>query len=141
MHKLILFTISISLFSICFASNDTNITKYRKLSYADFISEFPNNDTSSAIIDIFFDKKDNHAKGEMSILPINAIVFLISPVIGAGLSVVSVPLFIHGAYTMIKFRKKRLYKTLKSYHENGNLPKHIRKKAAKSLDSERYNYE
>lgn len=124
-----------------FAETDSTEVKARKLSYSDFLAHYSINDTSAAVIEIFFDKKDNNAKGEMSFLPITAGVFFIFPVIGAGLSVVSVPLFIHGSYTLVKYRKKKLVNVLTEYRETQELPKWLRRKVNKSLDSEQYNYE
>jgi hypothetical protein len=124
-----------------FAETDSTEIKARKLTYSDFLGKYSINDTSAAVIEIFFDKKDNNAKGEMSFLPITAGVFFIFPVIGAGLSVVSVPLFIHGSYTLVKYRKKKLVNVLTEYRETQELPKWLRRKVNKSLDSEQYNYE
>jgi hypothetical protein len=123
------------------AATDSTVTKARKLSYSDFLAHYSINDTSAAVIEIFFDKKDNNAKGEMSFLPITAGVFILFPVIGAGLSVVSVPLFIHGSYTLVKYRKKKLVNVLTEYRETQELPKWLRRKVNKSLEAERYNYE
>lgn len=123
------------------AAPDSTVTKARKLSYSDFLAHYSINDTSAAVIEIFFDKKDNNAKGEMSFLPITAGVFILFPVIGAGLSVVSVPLFIHGSYTLVKYRKKKLVNVLTEYRETQELPKWLRRKVNKSLEAERYNYE
>ncbi len=124
-----------------YASTDSTVTKARKLSYSDFLGKYSINDTSAAVIEIFFDKKDNNAKGEMSFLPITAGVFLLFPVIGTGLSVVSVPLFIHGSYTLVRYRKKKLVRVLTEYRETQNLPRWLRKKVNKSLNAEQYNYE
>lgn len=124
-----------------FAETDSTEIKARKLTYSDFLGKYSINDTSAAVIEIFFDKKDNNAKGEMSFLPITAGVFLISPVIGAGLSVVSIPLFIHGSYTLVKYRKKKLVNVLTEYRATGKLPKKLRKKVTKSITYEQYNYE
>ncbi|TXB65113.1 hypothetical protein FRY74_06715 [Vicingus serpentipes] len=124
-----------------FAGSDSTEVKARKLTYSDFLGKYSINDTSAAVIEIFFDKKDNNAKGEMSFLPITAGVFLIFPVIGAGLSVVSIPMFLHGSYTLIKYRKKKLVNVLTEYRNTGELPKGLRKKVTKSITYEQYNYE
>ena len=141
MYKIAFILVLCFSFINSFAENDSTKVKARKLSYSDFLAHYSINDTSAAVIEIFFDKKDNTAKGEMSFLPITAGVFLIFPVIGAGLSVVSVPLFIHGSYTLVKYRKKKLVNVLTEYRETQELPKWLRRKVKKSLDAEQYNYE
>ena len=106
--------------------------KYRKLDYNDF-KKLSINDTSLAIIDIFYDKKDNAALGQMSFLPITLGIFIISPPISAGLTTISFPLFLNGSYMLIKYRKKKLYSVLTVYKETNMLPKWVRKKANKQL--------
>ncbi|PCJ23525.1 MAG: hypothetical protein COA97_11420 [Flavobacteriales bacterium] len=106
--------------------------KFRKLDYNDF-SKFSINDTSAVIIDIFFDKKDNAAIGQMSFLPITVAIFIISPQISVGLTAISFPLFLNGSYMLVKYRKKKLYKVLTVYKETQTLPKWVRKKANKQL--------
>lgn len=120
---------------------DSSKVKARDLAYADFIAHYSVNDTSSTIIYLYFDKKDNGAKSQMIFLPITAGIFFIFPPIGAGLSVVSVPLFINGTMMLIKYRKKNLLKVLTRYQEDRTLPNWLRKKVTKSMDFERYNYD
>jgi len=122
-------------------TSDTNEVKARHLEYADFIANYSVNDTSSTIIYLYFDKKDNGAKSQMVFLPITAGIFLIFPPVGAGLSVVSIPLFINGTVMLIKYRKKNLLRILQQYKADRSLPNWLRKKVNKSLDYERFNYE
>lgn len=126
---------------MAFSPTDTSEVKARKLEYADFIANYSVNDTSATIIYLFFDKKDNSGKGQMVFLPITAGVFLIFPVIGAGLSVVSVPLFINGSYQLIKYRKKKLLKVLEEYRDTRKMPNWLHKKVIKAMNYERYHYE
>jgi hypothetical protein len=132
MTKPILITICF-LFSLTTVAQEEEKIKYRKLNYNNF-TKYSINDTSAVIIDIFFDKKDNSAISQMSFLPITLAVVVISPTISAGLTVISLPLFMHGSYTLIKYRKKKLYKVLTQYKETGELPHWLRKKANKQLD-------
>ena len=90
-------------------SSDAEKIKYRKLTYSDFTSQFGINDTAIVVIDIFFDKKDNAAYGQMTFLPITAGLTIIpqTRIIGVGTSLISLPLFINGCYMLIKYRKKR----------------------------------
>ena len=106
-----------------------------KLEYNDFVSDYSFNDTTAVIIDIFFDKKDNAATGEMLFLPITVgLVFIPqTKMIGAGTTLISFPLFLHGSYTLFKYRKRKLYKVLLEYKQTRNLPRWIRRKANKLL--------
>ena len=106
--------------------------KYRKLDYKDF-KKISINDTSDVIIDIFYDKKDNAALGQMSILPITVAIYLISPPISLGLTTISFPIFLNGSYMLIKYRNKKLYDVLNVYSETNILPKWVRKKANRQL--------
>jgi len=126
---LILFlTLSIS----AFAKNDS--LKVRKMTYNDFITNYSINDTSAMVVELFFDKKDNSAISQMSFLPLTLALYLISPTISIGTTLVSFPLFVHGSYMLVKYRKKRLLKVLIRYKETGYLPKGVRKKANKLID-------
>jgi hypothetical protein len=131
MTKFILIT-SCFLLSLSSFSQEEDKIKYRKLNYHDFLKHSIN-DTSEAIIDIFLDKKENFGCGQMSFLPLNAILYFISPPIGTGLTLITVPLFINGSRVAIKYRNKKLVMVLKNYKETGYLPNGIRKKAIKEL--------
>ncbi len=124
-------------FLICFSSfaqkDETKKIKFRKLNYIDF-KAYSVNDTSTVIIDIFFDKSGNAAVGQMSITPIAMATYLISPQIGIVLTAVSMPFFINGSYMLVKYRKKKLYKVLVEYRDTKQLPKWVRRKANKQLD-------
>jgi hypothetical protein len=129
--------IKIAIITVCFLlslssySQDDKI-KYRKLDYNDFLKH-STNDTSAVIIDVFFDKKDNTALGQMSFLPITVAVYIISPQLSVGLTLISFPLFVNGSYLMVKYRKKKLFMVLNDYKETGHLPNWVRKKANKQL--------
>jgi hypothetical protein len=126
---IIFFSISLSYFS---QANEK--IKYRKLTYNYFITKHSTNDTSEAVIEIFFDKKDNAALGQMSFLPITIAIYLISPQISAGLTIISFPLFLNGSYMLIKYRNKKLYDVLNEYKETQKLPKWLRKKTNRLLN-------
>lgn len=108
--------------------------KYRKLTYSDF-TKIAVNDTSIAVIDLFFSKKENAVYNQMSLLPLSLVLFAIPPsrLIGVGTAVISVPLFLNGSYTLVKYRKKKLYKVLVNYQTTQTLPKWVRKRANKLL--------
>lgn len=105
------------------------------MSYSDFTKDFAINDTATVVIDLFFDKKDNGAYGEMIFLPISAGLAAIPQTrdIGVILAVISTPLFLHGCYTLVKYRKGKLYKVLSAYKGSKKLPKWIQKKVKKQL--------
>ena len=107
---LLFLTLLISLSSFSQNENDDKI-KYRKLSYNDF-KKLSINDTSDAVIDLFYNKRDNAAFTQIILLPMTVILTVIPPThfVGIGTAFISVPLFINGTMTLIKYRKKNLYK-------------------------------
>lgn len=133
MRKLLIFISLISLFQAGLAQNDTTDLPARKLSFNDFMAYYSINDTSAAVIEFFFDRKETNAITEMMFLPLSAGIFLIAPPLGFGMGLISTPFFIHGTYTLIRFNKKKLKRFLITYNETGYLPKNIRKKANKIL--------
>ena len=112
-----------------------------KIDYAEFIAKYSINDTSTTVINIFFDKSSNSAMGQMSIFPLTAAIYPLSPFISVSLSLVSLPIFVNGTVILIKYRKKKLYKVLVHYSETYELPKWLRKKVNKSLEKGQYDYE
>lgn len=124
-----------------YAAEDSTVVKARKLEYSDFIAIYSINDTSNTVIDIFFDKRNNTAKGQLSFFPITAAIFPLVPVISVGLSIVTFPMFINGSVVWIKYRKKKLQKVLINYKETHELPNWIRKKVNKSLEKGQFDYE
>lgn len=124
-----------------YAAEDSTVVKARKLEYSDFIANYSINDTSNTVIDIFFDKRNNTAKGQLSFFPITAAIFPLVPVISVGLSIVTFPMFINGTVVWIKYRKKKLQKVLINYKETHELPNWIRKKVNKSLEKGQFDYE
>jgi hypothetical protein len=133
MTKFILIT-SCILLSLSSFSQEEDKIKYRKLVYADFLKHSIN-DTSEAIIDIYFDKKYNYGIGQMSLLPINLITYFISPPLATGLAFITVPLFINGSRVLIKYRNKKLVMVLNEYKATGHLPKGLRKIAIRELEA------
>lgn len=105
------------------------------MQYNDFTKEFAINDTALVVIDLFFDKKDNGAYGEMLFLPISVGLAAIPQTrnIGVVLTVISAPLFLHGCYILVKYRKGKLYKMLSEYKTTKELPKWLQRKVDKQL--------
>ena len=135
MKKLILLFAFLFLSSALFCQT-TSVEKinYKKLTYSDFV-KIASNDTSVAVIDLFFSKKENAIYNQMSLLPPSVVLFAIPPTrwIGVGTVVITLPLFINGAYTLVKYRKKKLYKVLINYQTTKTLPKWVRKRTNKLL--------
>ncbi len=135
MNKLVLLFSFLFLTSHLFSQiADGEKIKYRKLTYSDF-TKIAVNDTSIAVIDLFFSKKENAVYNQMSLLPLSLVLFAIPPsrLIGVGTAVISVPLFLNGSYTLVKYRKKKLYKVLVEYKESKTMPKWVRTRANKLL--------
>jgi hypothetical protein len=127
MKKLIIISVLFLSYN-CFAQNGRLNKINDKLYYEDFIDQYGGNDTSRAIIDIFFDKKEYSATGKMSFLPLSAGITIVSPPLGIGLLVVSTPLFISGVITRRKYSQKNLLKTLTEYNESKTMAKNIKRK-------------
>ena len=104
--------------------------KPKKLSYEQYIIQYGTDDTSIAIIDIFFDKRENSGAGQMSFLPLSSAVIIVSPPVGIGLMAISSPLFVNGLIISNKYSHKNLLKTLISYQNENILSRHNRKMVA-----------
>lgn len=123
----------VNLLSFAQIENSEKI-KYRKLSYPDF-KKLSINDTSDAVLDLFFNKTDNAIYTQIILLPISVVLTIIPPThfVGIGSLAISGPLFINGSATLIRYRKKKLYSILLDYKEKRTLPKWARKKANRRL--------
>lgn len=142
MQKIIFLFIFLGTSSWCNGNHsDSTTIKPRKLEYNDFIANYSVNDTSTTVINIFFDKRNNSAIGQMTIFPITAAFFPLFPVFSVGMSAISFPFFVNGSVILVKYRKKKLYKILIEYKETRTLPKWVRKKVNKSLDYGRFDDE
>ena len=119
--NLFLIVVVILLSNNCFAKNN-KVKKENevKLSYEEYINQYGVDDTSIAIINIFFDKRENSGVGQMSILPISTAIAVAVPPIGVTLMALSTPLFINGMLVHKKYSHKNLIKTLEDY-QNKNI--------------------
>jgi hypothetical protein len=122
------------LFSLQSFTQSNEEIKYRKLEYKDF-KKLSINDTSDAVVDLFFNKTDNAIYTQIILLPISVVLTIIPPThfVGIGSLAISGPLFINGSATLIRYRKKKLYSILLDYKEKRTLPKWARKKANRRL--------
>jgi hypothetical protein len=142
--KNLLFIIAIVVFANnCFAKkNDTRRHKAsKKLTYQNYINKYATDDTSKAIINLFFDKREA-ATDKMSITPITAAIGIIAPPIGISLTIISSPLLVSGVITKIKYNNSKLKKALINYHDNDILSSNLTKQVSKQLriDRDNFNY-
>lgn len=101
-----------------------------RLNYDECIQRYGVDDTSIAIINIYFDKRYNAGVGQLSFLPVTAALTIITPPIGAILMAVSSPLYINGAIKFNTYSQKNMVKTLNNYHNNNVLAEKMREKVA-----------
>jgi hypothetical protein len=127
MKYTLLFSIIIFLSVNCIAKkHKTKKNKHPKLSYHEYIDQYGNNDTSIAMINLFFHKRNETAIGKMSFLPVAASITVILPPIGLGLSALSSPLFISGLITRSRYSHKNLLIALKNYHNINMFSENLR---------------
>lgn len=137
MKNLFLISIIILLSNNCFAKKKSaNNNNTHKLSYEEYMNQYGTDDTSKAIIEFFFDKREYCAAGKMSFLPLSAAVTVVVPPIGIGLMVVSSPLFISGIITRSRYNHKNLLKTLDNYQNNNFLSANIKKKVGQLMEAQ-----
>ncbi len=147
MKKLILVSILVSaqLFAVAGNNNKSKSAKNNKqvkakkehkLNYDEFVNKYGADDTSLAVIEIFFDKRDNAAKGQMSFLPLSTVVAVIIPPIGVGLMAVSTPIFINGLIVNQKYNRRKLKNILDEYQSTNELPVKLQNKVNDFIEDE-----
>lgn len=121
-------------YSLCAQDISKKVCKYK---YEDF-QELSINDTSDAVIDLFYSKKESALYNQMSLLPLS-IILAVAPtpaqVVGLGSFILSGPLFLSGSYKLVRYRKKKLKKVLEEYKEHQTLPSSVRKKTNHLLNN------
>ena len=108
--------------------NCCKANKQEQISYEEFINHYGIDDTSLAIIDIYFDKRENSAAGRMTMIPVAAAITLINAPIGVGLMAISTPIALSGVYTRIKYNRTHLVKTLVNYQNENILTANLKHK-------------
>ncbi|KJS06077.1 MAG: hypothetical protein VR77_06580 [Flavobacteriales bacterium BRH_c54] len=147
MKKLILVSILVSaqLFAVAGNNNKSKSAKNNKqvkakkehkLNYDEFINKYGSDDTSLAVIEIFFDKRENSAKGQMSFLPLSTAIAVVFPPIGVGLMAVSTPLFVNGLIVNQKYNRKKLKNILEEYESTNELPIKLQNKVNDFIEDE-----
>lgn len=107
-----------------------------RLNYDECIQRYGVDDTSIAIINIYFDKRYTAGVGQMSFLPVTAALTIITPPIGATLMIVSSPLYVNGALKFNTYSQKNMVKTLNNYHNNSVLAEKMREKVVNYIFDE-----
>jgi hypothetical protein len=143
--KLILVSILISAQLFAVAGNNSKsakknkqvkVNKEHKLNYDEFVSKYGADDTSLAVIEIFFDKRENAAKGQMSFLPLSTAIAVIVPPLGVGLMAVSTPIFINGLIVNQKYNRRKLKNILEEYQSTNELPVKLQNKVNDFIEDE-----
>ena len=116
-------------------AKENNIKKEKKehLNYDEYVQKYGVNDTSIAIINVYFDKKYNAGAGQMSFLPLTLALSIITPPIGISLTLISTPIFINGVITSNRYSDKNLVKALNNYQSEQLMSDRIRKKVIKYM--------
>lgn len=147
MKKLILVSILVSaqLFAVAGNNNKSKSAKNNKqvkakkehkLNYDEFVTKYGSDDTSLAVIEIFFDKRENSAKGQMSFLPLSTAIAVVFPPIGVGLMAVSTPLFVNGLIVNQKYNRRKLKNILEEYESTNELPIKLQNKVNDFIEDE-----
>ncbi len=137
MKQILLISASIFICIYCSAQEiSTEIKSEHKLNYDQYIDQYGVDDTSRAIIDIFFDKRANNASGKMSFLPLSGAVTVVFPPIGLGLMAISSPLFVSGLITKSNYSRKKLMNILVTYQNNSFLPNKYRERVVELMYAE-----
>ncbi|MGB0882665.1 MAG: hypothetical protein ACPGSO_06895 [Vicingaceae bacterium] len=136
--KVILLPIIVLLSVNCLATKKLFKSKNNlKHTYKEYVDLYGKNDTSRAIIELFFDKREMNAAAKMSFMPVSLAVTVVAPPIGIGLATVSAPLFISGVITRKRYNHKKLKQVLDAYNEGGELSKRIKRKVKQILIAEK----
>lgn len=129
MRTLILITVLFSLSNSTYAKEKIKKQKQSKhLNYEECVTKFGVDDTSVAIINVYFDKRHNAGTGQMSFLPITLALTAITPPIGIGLSMVSSPMFVKGLVVRNRYSHKNMIKALNNYHSEKMISDNVRRK-------------
>lgn len=117
----------------------TRDNKSYKLSYEEFQNQYGTDDTSAALIDLFFSKRDEKAFGQMSMLPLSTAVTVVMPPVGIYLMAVSSPIFVNGLIVQLKYSRKKLLAALNGYHQHNMLADNYTQKVVALIELSREN--
>ena len=123
--------------SISAEKNSSEKQQQARLDYEECIQLYGVDDTSIAIINIYFDKRYSAGVGQLSFLPVTAALTFFNPPIGVVLMAVSSPMYINGVIKINKYSQKNMIKALNNYHNNNILAEKIRGKVINYLIDEK----
>lgn len=129
MRTLILITIFLGIGSSTFAKEKNKEQNQKgNLNYEESITKYGVDDTSIAIINVYFDKRHNAGTGQMSFLPLSLALTTVAPPIGIGLTMVSAPMFVNGLIVRSRYSQKNMIKALNNYNSEKILTDKVRRK-------------
>lgn len=128
MKNLLLIPIILIMTNSVSAEKTRSEKKQARLDYEECIQLYGVDDTSIAIINIYFDKRYSAGVGQLSFLPTTAAITFFNPPIGIVLMAASSPLYINGIIKYKKYSQKNMIKTLNNYRDNQILSDKIRDK-------------
>lgn len=96
-------------------TNNPFKSKSVQISFDDYIGNYGLNDTSIAIIEIYFDHQNRLGAGLISFLPLTATIAIVSPPIGLVLMALTSPMVAKGLISYGKFSDKNLINALEDY--------------------------
>lgn len=137
MKNLLLIPIILIMTNSVSAEKNRSEKKQARLDYEECIQLYGVDDTSIAIINIYFDKRYSAGVGQMSLLPVTAALTFFTPPIGVVLMVVSSPMYVNGAIKFNKYSQKNMIKTLNNYRDNQILSEKIRDKVLDFIMNEK----
>ena len=137
MKNLILIPIILLMTNSVSAEKNRSEKKQARLDYEECIQLYGVDDTSIAIINIYFDKRYSVGVGQMSLLPVTAALTVFTPPIGVVLMAASSPLYINGIVKFNKYSQKNMIKTLNNYYNKNILAENIRNKVVNYLMNEK----
>jgi hypothetical protein len=129
MKTIILITVLLGLGNNSFAQEKNKKQNQKEsLNYEECVTKYGVDDTSIAIINVYFDRRYNAGTGQMSFLPITLVLTAITPPIGLGLTIVSSPMFVNGLIVRNRYSHKNMIKALDNYHSEKILSDKVRRK-------------
>lgn len=135
MKNVTLLFIAILYCNISFSKENTSkkniVTPF---SYQDYVYYYGVNDTSIAIINVFFDNQNRLGIGQISFLPLTTAISLVNPPIGLVLMLITTPMVAHGLVSYGKFSDDNLVSALENYQFNNFISENLRKRLDKYLD-------
>lgn len=138
MKTLILISIFLSVGSSTFAKEKNKEQNQKgNLNYEESIAKYGVDDTSIAIINVYFDKRHNAGTGQMSFLPVTLALTAVAPPIGIGLTIVSSPMFVNGLIVRSRYSQKNMIKALNNYNSEKILTDKVRRKVTSYIIEEK----